>query len=36
MNVKYVAEKIANIKNKTLEEVANITNKNAKMIFNIK
>ena len=30
MNVKYVAEKIANIKNKTLEEVANITNKNAK------
>ena len=36
MNVKYVAEKIANIKNKTLEEVADITNKNAKRIFNIK
>ena len=36
MNVKYVAEKIASVKNKTLEEIADITNKNAKRIFNIK
>ena len=36
MNVKYVAEKIANIKNKTLEEIADITSNNAKRIFNIK
>ena len=36
MNVKYVAEKIANVKGKTLEEVANTTNQNAKKIFNIK
>ena len=35
MNVKYVAEKIANVKNKTLKEIADITNKNAKRIFNI-
>lgn len=36
MNVKYVAEKIAKVKGKTLEEIADITNKNAKRIFNIK
>ena len=36
MNVKYVAEKIAKIKNKTIEEIAELTNKNAKRIFNIK
>jgi len=35
MNVKYVAEKIAKVKGKTLEEIADITNKNAKRIFNI-
>jgi len=35
MNVKYVAEKIAEIKNKTIEEVAELTNNNAKRIFNI-
>lgn len=33
MNVKYVAEKIALIKNKTLEEIADITFNNAKRIF---
>lgn len=36
MNVKYVAEKIAKVKNKTVEEIADITNKNAKNIFDIK
>ena len=36
MNVKYVAEKIANVKNKSLEEIANITTGNAKNIFGIK
>ena len=36
MNVKYIAEKIAKVKNKTLEEIADITNKNAKKIFRIK
>ena len=36
INVKYVAEKIANVKNKTLEEIADITSDNAKRIFNIK
>jgi len=36
MNVKYVAEKIAQLKNKTIEEIAELTNKNAKRIFNIK
>lgn len=36
INVRYVAEKIANVKNKTLEEIADITNNNAKRIFNIK
>ena len=35
MNVKYVAEKIGKIKNKTLEEIADITNKNTKTIFKI-
>jgi len=36
INVKYVAEKIANIKNKSIEEIAELTNQNAKTIFNIK
>lgn len=36
MNVKYVAEKIADVKNKTLEEIAEITSNNAKRIFEIK
>ena len=36
MNVKYVAQKIANVKNITLEEVADITSDNAKRIFQIK
>ncbi len=36
MNVKYVAEKIAKVKNKTTEEIAQITNENAKRIFEIK
>ena len=35
MNVKYVAEKIAQVKGKTIEEIADITNKNAKRIFGI-
>lgn len=35
MNVKYVAEKIAKLKNKTIEEIAEFTNNNAKRIFNI-
>ncbi len=35
INVKYVAEKIANVKNKTLEEIAKITSQNAKRIFKI-
>lgn len=35
MNVKYVAEKIAKIKNKTIDEIAKLTNNNAKRIFNI-
>lgn len=35
MNVKYVAQKIAQIKNKTVEEIAEITNNNAKRIFGI-
>ena len=35
INVKYVAEKIANVKNRTIEEIAEITNKNAKKIFKI-
>ena len=33
---KYVAEKIAKVKNKTIEEIADITNQNAKRIFRIK
>ncbi len=33
MNVKYVAEKIAIVKNKTLEEIADITFNNTKRIF---
>ena len=36
MNVKYVAEKIAKVKNKTIEEIADLTNQNAKRIFRIK
>ena len=35
MNVKYVAEKIAIVKNMTIEEIADITKNNAKRIFNI-
>lgn len=35
MNVKYVAEKIANVKNKKVEEIAEITGQNAKRIFGI-
>ena len=35
MNVKYVAEKIANVKNITVEEVAKITSDNAIRIFDI-
>lgn len=34
-NVKYVAEKIANVKGKELEEIAKITYENAKRIYNI-
>ena len=36
INVKYVAEKIASVKNKKLEEIAEITSQNAKRIFCIK
>ena len=36
MNVKYVAKKIAKVKNKTIEEIADLTNQNAKRIFGIK
>ena len=35
INVKYVAKKIAEVKNKSLEEIAKITMENAKKIFNI-
>ena len=35
-NVKYVAEKIANVKGYTLEEIAKITYDNACRIFEIK
>ena len=35
MNVKYVAEKIAHAKGRTLREISEITNKNAKKIFEI-
>ena len=35
MNVKYVAKKIAKVKNKTIEEIADLTNQNAKRIFGI-
>ena len=35
INVKYVAEKIAKIKNKTIEEIAKLTSENAKRIFEI-
>ena len=35
INVKYVAEKIAQVKGKTIEEIAEITNKNAKKIFEV-
>lgn len=34
-NVKYIAEKIANVKGMTLEEIAKITYENAKRIFKI-
>ena len=36
MNVKYVAEKIACVRNKTVEEIAEITSNNAKRIFEVK
>lgn len=36
MNVKYVAEKIAKVKKKSIGEIAKITNQNAKRIFKIK
>ena len=35
INVKYVAEKIANVKEMTAQKIADITNENAKKIFNI-
>lgn len=35
-NVKYVAEKIANVKDKSLEEIAKITYENGKKIYNLK
>lgn len=35
-NVKHIAQKIADVKNMTLEEVAKLTYENAKEIFNIK
>ena len=35
MNVRYVAEKIAVVKNKTVEEIANMTSDNARRIFKI-
>ena len=35
MNVKYVAQKIAELKGKAIQEIAEITNKNAKKIFEI-
>ena len=35
INVKYVAEKIAKLKGKTIEEIAEITSKNAKEVFEI-
>lgn len=35
INVKYVAEKIASVKNKTIEDIAQITSDNAKRIFEI-
>ena len=34
-NVKYIAQKIANVKNISLEEVAKITYQNAERIFEI-
>ncbi len=35
INVKYVAQRIANVKNKSIEEIAKITMENTKKIFNI-
>ena len=35
INVKYMAEKIAKLKGKTIEEIAEITSKNAKEVFEI-
>ena len=35
-NVKYIAEKIANVKGKSLEEIAEITYENARKIYNLK
>jgi len=36
MNVKYVAEKIASVKRKTVDEIGEITSNNSKRIFSIK
>ena len=35
INVKYVAKKIADVKNKSIEEIAKVTMENTKKIFNI-
>ncbi len=35
-NVKYIAQKVADVKQMSLEEVAQLTFENAKRIFNIK
>ena len=35
-NVKYIAQKVADIRGKSIEEIANITYENAKRIFGIK
>ncbi len=34
-NIKYTAEKIANVKGKSIEEIAEITYANAKKIYNL-
>ena len=36
INIKYVAEKIASVKGKTIDEIAELTTRNAKKIFEIK
>ena len=35
-NVKYIAEKIANVKGMTVEEIAKITYENAKTLYRVK